>query len=148
MLQWMDKAGYIRHGHDQYLHRTLVENVIGRKLAKSEVVHHVDGNKKNNENRNFVLCPNQAYHFLLHARQHILERGGHPDTHALCSHCKCLHLKSEFSTAPKRWNGLSNNCRASTNAYRRGKGYKTVWNEVSKLQQQKRRAAANLLKAG
>jgi hypothetical protein len=51
---------------NQLEHRVLVEKAIGRRLTKGEVVHHVDGNKSNNAISNLVLCPNQAYHKMLH----------------------------------------------------------------------------------
>lgn len=35
-----------------------IEKKIGRKLGKNEIVHHVDGNKKNNEISNLILMTN------------------------------------------------------------------------------------------
>ena len=37
-------------------HRYLVEKVIGRKLKRNEVVHHKDGNKRNNDYLNIRVC--------------------------------------------------------------------------------------------
>lgn len=119
MTLWRDKNGYERHGNDKYVHRTKVEKLLGRKLTTKECVHHLDFNKENNGNTNLVVCPNQEYHFLLHARQRILNLGGHPDTHAYCDYHKSLHLKEKFSTAPSHWNGLGNRCKDATNEYRK-----------------------------
>ena len=40
--KYSHNKGYIRE------HIFIIENLLGRKLDKGEVVHHVDGNKKNN----------------------------------------------------------------------------------------------------
>jgi len=50
------------------LHVLVAEKALGKTLPKGAVVHHVDGNRKNNEPTNLVVCPNQAYHLLLHKR--------------------------------------------------------------------------------
>lgn len=58
----------------QYEHITIAEQVMGRKLpqyAKGDprnlVVHHVDGDKKNNAKTNLLICTH-AYHTALHHR--------------------------------------------------------------------------------
>ena len=42
-------------------HRHIVEQHIGRKLRKDEVVHHLDGNRLNNELSNLVIT-HQSHH--------------------------------------------------------------------------------------
>lgn len=54
-------------------HVLTAEQVLGRPLKRPELVHHVDGNRANNTPSNLVICPNQAYHYLLHVRQAALE---------------------------------------------------------------------------
>ena len=44
----------------------IVEKNIGRKLGSKEVVHHIDGNRKNNNIENLYLCKNQSEHILIH----------------------------------------------------------------------------------
>ena len=51
----------------RHVHRTRAEEKIGRALLPGEVVHHVDGNKQNNNLDNLEVLPNQAEH----ARQHF-----------------------------------------------------------------------------
>jgi hypothetical protein len=46
----------------QYEHRYLMEKKIGRELKAEEVVHHVDGNKKNNDLSNLILFENDREH--------------------------------------------------------------------------------------
>lgn len=120
---WEDANGYIRHGKDKYVHHTVAELALGRQLLSTEVVHHVDEDKANNRPSNLVVCPDESYHRLLHARQKILDSGGCPDKDAYCSHHQTVHSKTEFSTKSSRWNGLHNMCRSATNETRRGKGY-------------------------
>ena len=43
------------HKWERY-HRYLVEQYIGRKLKTQENIHHIDGNKLNNELSNFYIC--------------------------------------------------------------------------------------------
>ena len=50
------------------LHRIVMESVVGRILSDHEVVHHVDGNKRNNTPSNLVLMTPSE-----HTRHH------HPD---------------------------------------------------------------------
>jgi hypothetical protein len=61
----------------QFVHRRVVEKVLNRLLLRSECVHHIDGNKANNNNSNLLVC-SAAYHQWLHhemgmryAREHF-----------------------------------------------------------------------------
>jgi len=62
-----------------YEHVLKAEQVLNKKLPTEVIIHHVDGDNLNNENSNLVICPNQAYHLLIHARMRLLkfvESGG------------------------------------------------------------------------
>lgn len=54
-----------RHGYVG-VHRLVVEKHIGRFLKKKEIVHHIDGNKKNNNISNLMLCKDISQHMKLH----------------------------------------------------------------------------------
>ena len=45
-----------------YIHRLIVENLLGRKLAPTEIVHHIDGHKRYNAPYNLQLFGSQGEH--------------------------------------------------------------------------------------
>jgi hypothetical protein len=55
-----DSQGYV------YKHRLVVEKNIGRILNDGEVVHHIDGNKKNNNIENLLLFNSHSDHIKHH----------------------------------------------------------------------------------
>lgn len=141
MKTYIDANGYERNEQKKYVHRSVAEKALGKSLPEGSIVHHIDGNKSNNSPSNLVICQGEAYHRLLHARQRVLDLGGHPDTHSYCSYHECLHETSQFSTRTGTWNGRHNMCRTATNEYRKDKGLnrdKFDWR--ARLNQQYRRA--------
>ncbi len=71
----VDKSGYIliyqpshpyASGNCVREHRLIIEKHLNRYLSKSEVVHHIDGNKSNNVLTNLKLCKSQKEHRKLH----------------------------------------------------------------------------------
>ena len=136
---WLDANGYERTTKG-YVHRLVAEQAVGSPLPVGVIVHHVDRNKSNNNSNNLVVCPDQAYHLLLHARQKIVDYGGHPAMHKYCSYHKAVHNRSEFSTNPSFYDGLNNNCKSATNEYRKERGLnKDKFNWRARLNQQYRR---------
>ena len=52
-------------------HRIVAEEMIGRSLKKGEIVHHIDGNKKNNTPSNLKIMTQSE-----HARLHFTKNRG------------------------------------------------------------------------
>jgi len=70
------KKGYVRVRKDGgYLrqHRFIVSEYIDRKLNKHERIHHIDGNKTNNEINNLYIFRNNYSHIKYH---NFLKRHG------------------------------------------------------------------------
>ena len=49
-----------------YEHRYVAEQMLGRELTESEIVHHLDCNKKNNDPSNLVVLVDKSSHMKLH----------------------------------------------------------------------------------
>ncbi len=60
-------SNYIKVKH-KHMHRVVMELHLGRALESTEVVHHIDGNKWNNDISNLEVM-SQADHVRLHNKQ-------------------------------------------------------------------------------
>lgn len=52
----------------QHEHRRVMAQMIGRPLETMEVVHHIDGDKRNNDPSNLMLFASQSEHVKHHAK--------------------------------------------------------------------------------
>lgn len=55
----------------RHAHRVVAEKMIGRPLRSDEIVHHIDGNKRNNNPGNLKVMTQSE-----HIREHLLRGGG------------------------------------------------------------------------
>jgi hypothetical protein len=72
------------------IHRLRAERALGKPLPKGAQVHHVDGSKR--EDAPLVICQDNAYHKMLHARARVVAAGGDPNRHRICRTCKRLFV--------------------------------------------------------
>jgi hypothetical protein len=50
----------------KHTHRIIAERMLGRPLKRGEVVHHIDGNRRNNGVENLMVFPTQSDHVQWH----------------------------------------------------------------------------------
>lgn len=67
-------------------HILVAEKAMGKLLPEGAVVHHVNGNRGDNRPENLVVCQDQAYHLLLHARERALKECGNANWRR-CAQC-------------------------------------------------------------
>ena len=75
----LSSVGYYRgtlNGERDHLHRIIAAHALGRKLKRTEVVHHLNGDKTDNRNSNLLICSG-SYHRELHARMSRLYQQEH-----------------------------------------------------------------------
>lgn len=77
----LKRNGFLRE------HVVIAEKALGCLLPDKAEIHHVDGNKSNNNNRNLVICNDRAYHILLHCRTKALKECGNANW-LKCCFCK------------------------------------------------------------
>jgi hypothetical protein len=71
-----------------YEHRLIIENEIGRLLKSTEIVHHKDGNKLNNNIANLELCHSIAEHKVKHRKSNSKIRRNPDETNVIVK-CAC-----------------------------------------------------------
>ena len=54
--------------YGKHTHRMVAEQALGRPLEKNEIVHHIDGNKRNNDPSNLMVMT-QSEHCRLHFKK-------------------------------------------------------------------------------
>lgn len=63
-------SGYVKD-HGVHKHRLIAEEMLGRSLKPGEIVHHIDGDKGNNDPSNLIVMTQSE-----HIREHLRRGGG------------------------------------------------------------------------
>lgn len=67
--------------------RKVAERVLGHELSPSAIVHHVNGNNRDNRPANLVILQSIADHMELHRRMRVRDAGGNPWKDRVCKDC-------------------------------------------------------------
>ena len=124
------KVEYPYGGYDpirdrpRLMHQLVVEKAMGKPLRAGTVVHHVNGDEADFSNSNLVVCPNNAYHRLLHIRTEALDACGNANWRK-CVYCGEYDDPANMYGSEKRSHSvLTCYHRACRREIRRQRGYK------------------------
>jgi len=113
------------NGKTKQVHRIVMEKYLKRGLTKEEVVHHIDGDKSNNDINNLRLFPNKKEHAKFHHEQGDLNSIADLNTVELidgklkCNKCGKLKDLSEFHKDKSKHFGRIGKCKTCYNKSRR-----------------------------
>ena len=106
-------------------HRLIFERFLGRKLRKGETIHHIDGDKSNNELDNLILFPTLSAHAKYHYEKGDLKliAGDNKRTlisgKLICNKCKQLKVYQKFPKDSSYDLGIRSTCSYCYNLNRR-----------------------------
>jgi hypothetical protein len=104
-------------GRRVHLHRLRAERALGKPLPPGALVHHADGSKA--DDAPLVICQDDEYHKLLHARMRVKAAGGDPNTERVCGHCDKVKVFDEFRRDRRGAAGVNPVCKVCINAVER-----------------------------
>ena len=67
---------YLRNGERTREHRIVAESMLGRRLKKGEVVHHINGDPSDNRPQNLEIFASHAEHMKIHMTPEVASRRG------------------------------------------------------------------------
>jgi hypothetical protein len=99
-------------------HVAVAEEALGKPLPKGAIVHHVDGDRHNNDPRNLVVCQDRAYHNLIHRRERAMQACGDPNALRcqVCGSYRDQSLMRDYKNGPQRFR-IHADCLAARNKH-------------------------------
>lgn len=105
-VRWVLPIGYVamqvpkshpqcNSRHWAYEHRVVAALMLGRDLLEGEQVHHIDGDRTNNDPFNLEIYPSQAHHKLHHRLRQDLRPPAAPNPVIPCA-CGCGESLLQF----------------------------------------------------
>jgi len=113
------------------VHDKIAEKALGKILPLQAVVHHVNRNRKDRTHSNLVICQDQAYHLLLHARKRIYDAGGNPNIDKVCAKCGQVKPKKDFHIS-QRGDGRRCYCKLCQAQYHQERRSHGILNQSSR----------------
>lgn len=97
-FQWKYKFRRRSPGDQALEHTLVVERILGGRLPERAVIHHVNHDGHDNRPENLVVCPDHAYHAMLHRRERALDACGHADWR-FCTFCKAYSPPAQVTVS-------------------------------------------------
>ena len=117
MNTYIDQDGFeMITGTNKRMHTFIAEKVLGRKLKKTETIHHIDEDRSNNKNSNLVICE-RSLHPLIHKRLNALKETGNVHS-KICRYCHKYDDPNSMYVYPKTGRAFHRECQ---NKYKRSK---------------------------
>lgn len=110
--------GYRQLVNNKFEHVLVAEKALGKPLPPEAVVHHVNEDRLDNRPENLVICPDRAYHNMIHRRMRALAACGDANWRKCCI-CKEYDSPDNLYIHPSNFSARHKSCHNDQEAIRR-----------------------------